>query len=65
MKNKKRLMNVRELGEILKLKIPSIYGLCNHKKIPYVKMGHSLRFDIDDIWKWIKECKVQPKGKGK
>lgn len=55
----KRFLNVRELAEYLGIKRHTIYTWVSMKRIPYVKMGGRVMFDMRDVEKWIKERKVE------
>lgn len=56
---KKRFLSVKELAEYLGIKHPTIYSWVSMKRIPYVKMGGRVMFDLRDIEKWIQERKVE------
>ena len=56
----KRLISVHELSETLGLSINTIYAWINQKKVPYIKMGRLVKFDIQTIDKWIEEKTVSP-----
>jgi len=55
----KRYLSVRELSEYLGVPRHTIYCWTSMRKIPFVKMGKSVRFDIKAIEKWIKENSVE------
>lgn len=56
----KRYINVRQLAEYMSMSKPSIYRYVEEKKIPYFKIGKTIRFDIADVDKWLKEYKQEP-----
>lgn len=56
---KKRFLSVRKLAEYLGIKHQTIYSWVSMKKIPYVKMGRRVMFDLRDIEKWIQDRKVE------
>jgi excisionase family DNA binding protein len=47
------MLNVHELSKELKLSSSGIYQMVGQRKIPFVKIGRSVRFDAEDINKWI------------
>jgi len=49
-----RLLDITQLSEAINVKKKTIYDWTHKKQIPYVKMGRLLRFDLDDIEKWIR-----------
>ncbi len=55
-----RILTVKELAELLKIKPKTIYQWAELNQIPYIKINGALRFDFDDITKWINSCKKQP-----
>lgn len=60
---KKRLINKKELAEYLNLSIYTIDTWVSQNRIPYIKMGRRVLFDLDEIEKWIEEQKVTYKEK--
>ena len=54
----KKLVNIEELSAYLGLPISTIYTWTHQKKIPHVKMGRTLRFDLVEIDEWVDERKV-------
>ena len=52
-----KLLTVKELSEILKVKIKTLYQWAELGQIPCIKLNGSLRFDLDDIEKWLASCK--------
>jgi len=54
----KRLLNITELSEYLRLTKGTLYVWVCHKKIPYLKVGSSLRFDLTQIDNWLKGRRV-------
>lgn len=59
-----RLMDIKEAGEYLRLKVSTLYQLCMKRKIPIVKIGRLSRFrkaDLDDfIEKNLQETHGEP-----
>jgi excisionase family DNA binding protein len=51
----KRLLNAQELAEYLGTSRNSVYQLVCRRIVPFVKIGRSTRFDLQDIDAWIKE----------
>jgi len=48
------LVNVEELSRILSISVGSIYNLVSRRRIPFVKIGRRIRFDLGDISRWVK-----------
>lgn len=55
-----RILTVKELSKILNVKEKTLYQWAGQGVIPSIKMNGSLRFDMDDIEKWINDCKKAP-----
>jgi excisionase family DNA binding protein len=49
-----KLVDISQLSEILSVKKKTIYDWTHKRKIPHVKMGRLVRFDPNDIERWIK-----------
>jgi excisionase family DNA binding protein len=54
------LLTVKELSQFLKVKEKTLYQWAELSQIPYFKLNGTLRFDLDDIRKWIAACKKDP-----
>lgn len=48
-----RLLTVDDLAELLQFKRQSIYNLVHKGKIPFIKVGTSLRFKVKDIEEYL------------
>lgn len=58
--SEKRFLGVKELAEYLGVKVATIYSWTFQRKIPYLKIGRCVKFDIKKIEEWIKEREVKP-----
>ena len=54
-----KLVGVKEISELLGIKPSTIYQWAELGQIPCYKLNGSLRFDMEDIMKWIKSCKKE------
>jgi excisionase family DNA binding protein len=54
----KRLLKIGELSAYLETPVATIYMWTHQKKIPHLKMGRAVRFDLRDIDGWLKEKRV-------
>ena len=59
METKSKLLNAEEAAKFLNTTKGTIYFWVNQKKIPHVRMNAALRFDIEDLEKWLKKNKVE------
>ena len=53
--NLKRLLNTKEAAEYLAMTKAALYQLVHRKKVPVVRLGRALRFDIQALDAWIEE----------
>lgn len=51
-----RLWDVKEVAHFLHLSESQIYALVSEEKIPFVRIGKSIRFDPYEIAKFISDC---------
>ena len=58
---KQRLINIQEASEYLRIPVNTLYAWAKEGKIPSVKLGGLVRFDLQKINKWIEENSVQEK----
>jgi len=52
-----KLMTAKELSQFLKLSESTIYKLVSNGEIPGFKIGDCWRFELEEIWKLIRESK--------
>ena len=57
----KRFLNKIELAEYIGVKEGTISVWVCHKKIPYVKVGRLVKFDLRKIDQWLEERSVEVK----
>lgn len=53
------ILTVKELSLALKVKEKTLYQWAEQKQIPSLKLNGALRFDLDDIQKWLDDCKKE------
>ncbi|MBI5888925.1 MAG: helix-turn-helix domain-containing protein [Deltaproteobacteria bacterium] len=51
------LVSIKELSEFLKVKPSTLYSWVHNGTIPFIKLNGLLRFDMDEITKWIENSK--------
>jgi excisionase family DNA binding protein len=56
---KRRFLTVKETAEFLNLSADYIYQLTGQKKIPHVRIGRKVLFDVDKLEKFIDENTVE------
>lgn len=56
-----QLIDVHRLSELLGVKPKTIYDWVHKNQIPYYKMGRLVRFDYQEVKKWLTEKYKEPK----
>ena len=51
----RRLITAKEAGQYLSLSTDSIYRLASQKKLPYLKIGDRVLFDVKALDHWIEK----------
>lgn len=52
-KNRQRLLTVQDAAQLLAVSVSTVYGWVWQRKIPFVKVGRALRFDLTDLEEFI------------
>jgi excisionase family DNA binding protein len=55
----KRYIGIKELAEYIDVKVNTLYSWVNMKQIPYYKVGRLVKFDKDEIDKWMEKKRVE------
>ena len=58
-----RLLTIKQLSEIIQVKVPTIYRWVHEDYIPYLKINHLVRFKESEVAEWIE--KKNHKGRDK
>jgi excisionase family DNA binding protein len=56
----KRLVSIKEAAVYTGLSPHTIYTMVSQRRIPFVKMGRLVKFDLELLDKWIKQHTVLP-----
>ena len=56
----RRLIDIREAAEYTGLSVHTVYTMVSQRRIPFVKMGRLVKFDVELLDKWIKQNTVMP-----
>lgn len=51
------LMNITAVAEHLDVEVRHVRRLVHERRIPYIKWGHLLRFDPNDIEAWLEQSR--------
>jgi len=57
----RRLITAKEAGQYLSLSIETVYRMASHKKLPYLKLGDRVLFDVKALDRWIEKRMVKEK----
>ena len=55
-----KLINIEEASDILGLKITTLYKYTCSRRIPYVKLGNRVLFDINKLKAWVQSNSFDP-----
>ncbi len=58
--NRNRLMNISEVASLTGMAPPTIYKMVSQRRIPYVKVGRLVKFDVELLDKWLRQHTVMP-----
>lgn len=54
-----KLLSPQELSAALNISIETVYAWTSQKRIPYIKMGRLVRFNADEVNKWLERQRVE------
>ena len=55
-----RLLTIQEASERTGLSVHTLYKMVSQCRVPYVKLGGALRFDLELLNQWIEQSTVMP-----
>lgn len=55
----KNLVGVDKAAEVLDVSVNTIYAWVNQRRIPYLKIGRLVKFDIIELEEWIKDKRIK------
>jgi excisionase family DNA binding protein len=58
-----RLLDITEVADRCGVRVRFIRRLVAERRIPYIKLGHLLRFDPDEIAAWLDSQRVDAGGR--
>lgn len=53
-----RLVSIEAVAEHLGVSVRHVRRLVYERRIPYVKWGHLVRFDVDDVNAWVAGSRI-------
>lgn len=57
---KHRLVDIKEAATYTSLSVHTLYTMVSQRRIPYVKVGRLVKFDLGLLDAWIKQNTVMP-----
>jgi len=54
-----KLLSPQELSDVLSISIETVYAWTSQKRIPFIKMGRLVRFNVDEVNKWLEKQRVE------
>lgn len=57
-----RLINIRQASQLLSVSVSTLYGWIWQRRIPFVKVGRAVRFDVKDLEQFIQANRHTAKG---
>ena len=61
-RDEKRLLTLQQAAEALSVSVSTLRAWCRGGAlmVPVVRMGRDLRFDPDELWKWVRKRTEYP-----
>jgi excisionase family DNA binding protein len=56
----RRLLTIKEGADYSGLSVHTLYAMVSQRRIPHVKVGRLVKFDVELLDKWIKQQTVMP-----
>ncbi len=57
--SRRPLIGAKETAEFLNINLETLYDWVQRRKIPYYKIGRSVKFDPQDLDRWVEERRVE------
>jgi len=55
----RRFLGIKQLAEYLGVKEGTVYAWVFQKKIPYLKIGKLVKFDVREIEAWLEDKRIK------
>jgi excisionase family DNA binding protein len=56
-----QLVNVNEAAQFLAVSPSTLYGWVWQRRIPFVKVGRAVRFDMADLERFVTQNRIEPR----
>ena len=57
----RRLISIRDAADYMGLSRHTLYTMVSQRRIPYVKVGRLVKFDVGLLDEWIRQRTVMPR----
>lgn len=57
--SRRPLIGAKETAEFLNINLETLYDWVQRRRIPYYKIGRSVKFDPQDLDRWVEERRVE------
>ena len=54
------LLNIEQVAGHLNVNVRHVRRLVSERRIPYIKWGHLIRFDPDELRPWLESTTIKP-----
>lgn len=58
--HKPTLLTVPEVADLMAVGTAYVYRLVSERRIPFLKLGHHVRFDPAELEAWLDQARVAP-----
>lgn len=52
------MISVREAAQMLGIAPSTVYRFVHQQRLPFIKIGSRVLFDLDDLSEWVREHKI-------
>jgi len=56
-----RLLTAKEVEELMKIEVKTLYSYVRRGLIPYIRIESSIRFSEEQIFEWLEERAFRPR----
>ena len=53
------LVGVERAAALLGIQVSTMYTWCEKRRVPHIRIGRALRFDLADLSRWVAEHRVE------
>jgi len=55
-----QLIDIKQAAKCTDLSVHTLYTMVNQRRVPFVRVGRLVKFDVEQLEKWIKQHTVLP-----